>query len=28
MEKIFILTDNDASMLISIPADFRIGRFR
>jgi hypothetical protein len=26
MEKIFILADNDASLLVCIPADFRAGR--
>ena len=28
MEKIFILADYDAPLLFSIPADFRVGRFR
>jgi len=28
MEKIFILADYDAPLLVSIPADFRVGRFR
>jgi hypothetical protein len=27
MEKIFILADNDAPLLVNIPADFRVGRF-
>jgi hypothetical protein len=27
MEKIFILADNNAPLIVSIPADFRVGRF-
>ena len=27
MEKIFIFADNDASLLVGIPADFGVGRF-